>query len=388
MGSEGPATLREAALDLARLSDAEVLAGLAAAVERWRTPGGPLAAAIAGLAGLRGESEAMLRFGLERFLRTHDRRGLEGWLADARAEATREALLARSAVLLKPASEEPVLAPLFRETLLEVSPPLGNAVAIESWKGGDEGVEARVLGAADFVVATGGEEMAASLGRRLAVPHRIYGPRFAVAVIGMDWLHAPASWWEEAAREIVLWDQKGCLSPRVVFAAGNPARFAKRLAEAMMLWEERWPAPPRPAGEAAAVHGFRAPYALADGQSSGYLGPEGTAWTVAWDAHPTLDYGPPARTVRVTRRPPPREMAALLAEAGESLQGVALEKLGSRDPAWRRAFSRLDVPRVAPLTRIQDPPAGWRADGRSSLAELLLRGHLAGRTVDLAVHGK
>jgi len=44
------------------------------------------------------------------------------------------------------------------------------------------------------------------------------------------------------------------------------------------------------------------------------------------------------------------------------------------DVEWRRTLEHGGVGWVAPLTSIQDPPAGWRADGRSGLAELLAHG--------------
>ncbi len=395
--------LRAAGERLDALSDREVLDGLDAALARWRKPRGPAARAARGVAARRGLSAAMVRFGLERMAAAHDRAALARWLAAAQAEAgvdpahargprvvvqvlagnvaglavpaAVEALLARSAVLLKPAAEEPITAALFRESLSEAAPDLAEAVAIRTWKGGDAEVEREVFRDADFVVATGGREMADALSLRLERPHLIYGPKISIGLVGRGWRGAPEAWWREVAREIVLWDQQGCLSPRVLFVAGELRHFAARLAGAMRFWERTWPARPRTPAEAAAVHGFRARYEMADGRSAGLIAPRTTAWTVVWDEEPSLRLGPASRTVRVAGRPTMRRLSEiLLAAHAIPVQGMGTAFLGSQERRWREAALRGGVPHVASLTAIQDPPAGWRADGRSGLAELLRRG--------------
>jgi hypothetical protein len=424
-------------------TDAAVIGGLAAALDLWRGDGGMGRHAARDLARAGSGSEAMIAFGLERMLRSHDAGALHHWLAEARVEAARalaavhpggeapgadalsgppviaqvlagnvaglalpavmEGLLARSAVVLKQASGDPVTPPLIKEALDRAAPELGQAVRVEWWRGGEaageEGLrgreteeprgreveprgrqvgdahgreaEDRLLSSVDYVVATGGDAMMAALAGRVAVPHVFYGPRFSIGVVGMEWMNAPAAWWEAVAREIVLWEQRGCLSPRILFVAGSPRRFAQHLAEALALWETRWPAPRPDAGIAAAVHGFRVPYEMADGARAGSLDPGSTAWTVVWDEDPTMDAGPPARVVRVTRRLGVREFGDLLLANRDRVQGMGTAFLASKEAGWKRAAGWSDIPWIADLTAIQDPPAGWRADGRSGLGNLL-----------------
>ena len=409
------ARLRHAARALAKATDPEILDGLAAALFLWSGPEGYAARAAREISARDGASEAMLRYGLERTLAAHSRGELKRWLADARREAdgarlgpevilqvlagnvaglaipaTLEALLARSAVLLKPASDDPVTPVLLKESLDRAAPRLGEVVAVAGGAGRGNthtgtatgeigpvpthGLDEELLESADLVVASGGEEMAAELPGRVRSPLLLYGPKISVGLVGADWTNATDAWWEECAREIVLWDQRGCLSPRVLFVAGDRAGFAERLARAMVLWQERWPARPRAAGDAAAVHGFRARYEMADGRGAGILAPPDTSWTVVWDEDVSLAVGPPARVVRVAPLADTDEMETLLCAARDQVQGAGVAHLGRREPAWREMLARAGVPFVVGLTRIQDPPAGWRADGRSGLAELLWRG--------------
>lgn len=408
--------LRDGAFQLAAAGDEVILDGLAAALESWRGDGGFAARAARDLASATGQSAAMLRYGLDRMVAAHSRDALVQWLTDARVEAARlaasrhpegeppalaalrgptvvaqilagnvaglaipaavEALLARSAVLLKPASGDPVTAGAFLESLRRTAPLLAGAVAVESWTGGDRETESRVFGSVDYVIASGGETMAASLERRLRLPHLVYGPRISIGVVGMGWMQAPDSWWEEMTREIVLWDQAGCLSPRILFVAGDARRFAASLAESLAGWEARWPARPRTPAEASAIHQFRAPYEMAASTAAGCASPGDTAWTVVWDEDPTLDVGPPCRVVRVSHRPSRRAMKELLERDRGRVQGVGLAHLARNELEWKRAAAAAEVPWIVPLTAIQDPPAGWRADGRSGLAELLAEGTL------------
>jgi len=397
------------------MPDAEVVDSLSRALKLWEGDDGLAARVARELAVHRKQSEDMLRFGLHRMIQAHSRTALAFWLSEARVEAGRhlainnakkplpdlgslrgpgvvaqvlagnvpalalpaalEALLARSAVVLKPADEDPISAPLFKESLDQAAPELSACVDVERWSGGNDIAETEVFGAVDYVIASGGPQMVHSLTKRLAhKPHTFYGPRISIGLVGMGWLDASSSWWEDVAREIALWDQRGCLSPRILFVAGDPERFARRLAPAFNTLQERWPAGPPSLGDGTDIISFRTPYQMAKEGKAGIFASNGTAWTVVWDHSASLEAGPPARAVRVTTRPSSRDLEALLIKAKGRVQGAGLDFLVRGDMEWRRALEHGGVAWVAPLTSIQDPPAGWRADGRSGLADLLARG--------------
>ena len=312
-------------------------------------------------------SEAMLAFGLRRVIAAHSRVKLARWLAEARAEAglgaadrrpvlcgpevvaqilagnvaglaipaALEALLARSAVLLKPAAEERTTARLFKESLDRAAPALGRAVAVAQWTGGDEAIERDVFAAADLVVASGGDvDGAFAGGARAGTRLLVHGPRISIGLVGGGWREAPDSWWSRVAREIVLWEQAGCLSPRILFVAGDRRRFADRLAKALAGWERRWPV--------AAAHccsGLGDPCASRSLRDGGWACvaasslPPAPTWSVAWDDALSLDAGPPARAVRVTALPNPQELRSCLRRTATRCRGWATL-------AWARASER------------------------------------------------
>ena len=67
-------------------------------------------------------------------------------------------LLVKAGNLGKLPSAEPVFATLFARLLAEVHPPLADCIAIAWWKGGDAASAAAAFGAADTVLAYGGDD--------------------------------------------------------------------------------------------------------------------------------------------------------------------------------------------------------------------------------------
>ena len=382
--------LREASAALAGLSDDELLDRLAGALARFDDA--ERQGLAEELAAHTGSSTAMLRFGLDRAFAAHDRAGLAAWLAAARREsgetanrprvvlqvlagnvgllalpAMLEALLARAAVILKPATGDPVTPRRLAAVLAAHDPRLGAAVAVQSWRGGDRDAEAPLLEVVDAVVAAGGEGLAADLPGRVTSPLLLRGPRVSIGLLGPEAGAGPDRL-DAVVRETVLWEQRGCLSPVVLLTAHDPAAVAEGLAAGFRRYETRWPAAPRDEGTAREVRGFRARYEMAEPKVAGLHADDSTAWTVVWDREPGLTHGPAARVLRVAPLPEPGALAECLQANRDRLQAVG--HVGLDAPRRSVLDEEPDLHRP-PLDRIQDPPAGWRADGRSALAELL-----------------
>ena len=384
--------LREASRELSLFSDEELVTLLGKVLDSMGKEF--LDRSARELAEHTGSSPGMTRFGLDRALGAHHGEALTRWLAEARSEANiplentsprvvvqilagnvpglalpaiLEALLARCAVILKPASGDPVLPQLLMEQFSRVEPRLGNAVAVQNWKGGDAVREAPLFDAVDGIVAAGGGDLMADLPSRVDVPLFLRGPRVSVAVLGST-LTRPRGFWDDLVRETVLWEQRGCLSPVIVFTADPPQAVAGLLAESFRRWEELWPVAPRTLGEAAAIAAYRSRYEIADPSRAGLHASLRTEWTVVWDQVAALDHGPSPRVLRVAPLPSAGELESRFRGARNRIQGVGTAGL---DTDFMEALGRSGVPYVTSVEGLQDPPAGWRADGRSALKELL-----------------
>jgi hypothetical protein len=174
---------------------------------------------------------------------------LAGTVPPVAVETIVLSLLARGPLLLKTASDEPVISRLFLQSLRDHAPDLARHVAVLTWVGGDDALDDAACRAADIVVAYGGDDAVNALLSRSRFPTRFYGygHRVSFAVIGPGSFGGPAGI-DRAAEAVALdasaYDQRGCMSPHCVFvstdAPWTPAEFAARLAERGFPSVEEW----------------------------------------------------------------------------------------------------------------------------------------------------
>ncbi|HVT58140.1 MAG TPA: acyl-CoA reductase [Thermoanaerobaculia bacterium] len=275
-------------------------------------------------------------------------------------------LALRRPVLLKSPSAEPLFAPAFLSALARRQPALAGAMAAATWRGGDPLLEAPVLAGAAKVLAYGEEEALADLGRR--APGRVvgYGPKLSVAVVGAG--TDPAAAAPGLARDVALFDQRGCLSITAVYTTGDAAALARWLAAALADLALRWPPGPVEPQAAAAVQQARLEAEMRGLQpAAGW--PAVACGTVLLEPEPALCPSPGLRTVRIH----PLDRLDRLTEEilppwRGKLQGAAL----AGEEAWRLApgLAALGVSRCAPPGELQSPSATWHNGGVDPLHAL------------------
>jgi len=273
------------------------------------------------------------------------------------------ALALRRPVLLKSPSAEPLFAPAFLAALAKREPHLAGAVAAATWPGGERDLEAPVLAGVDTVIAYGEQEALDDLERR--APGRVvgYGPKTSLAVLGSDADLREAA--EGIARDVALFDQRGCLSIASVYTAGDAAVLAGRLGQALLDLARRWPSGPATRAESAAVQHLRLE---AEMRGLRVQPLSSQAGTVILDPEPSFRPSPGLRTVRVH---PLRDLARLpeiLEPWRGRLQGAAL---AGRD-AWalEPRLRDLGVSRCVPPGELQSPDALWHNGGIHPLEAL------------------
>lgn len=387
----------------ASLPDAEVLAAWNATVERFLDPGSAERRAIqddlvrntrlspegleaglqAVLGGVSGEPVERLFAEARRMRRKRggpDPASVDGFalvflasnLPALAVQPLVAALAARRPVLLKSPSAEPTFAPAFVRALVDRLPALEHAVAAAVWPGGSDEVETRLLARAAVVVAYGDRPALDDLGertRRLGDARFVsYGPKTSLAVVG-----AGADVREIApglARDVALFDQRGCLSVGTVYVeedtAGTDARsraLAEALAEELGTLARRWPmgphgAAPDPA-DAGAVQQVRAEAELRGLSAPGLALTEGT---VLVEPDPRMRPTPGLRTVRIHPVAGLDDLPRTLAPWQGRLQGAAV---AGRVPAElsRQLETRLGISRTAPPGELQTPDALWHNGG-------------------------
>ena len=273
------------------------------------------------------------------------------------------ALALRRPVLLKSPSAEPLFAPAFLAALARREPRLAGALAAATWPGGDPRLEAPVLAGVETVLAYGDAPALDDLERR--APGKVvgYGPRTSLAALsaGIDPQEAAAG----LARDVALFDQRGCLSIAAVYTAGDAEALAACLEDALRDMARRWPPGPADAASLAAVQQMRLEAEMRGLRACRLPVGEGT---VLVDPDPSFRPSPGLRAVRVH---PLADLAALpgiLAPWRGRLQGAAL----AGEEAWGLAgrLTELGVSRTAPPGELQTPDALWHNGGVSPLGSL------------------
>jgi len=272
------------------------------------------------------------------------------------------ALVLRRPVLVKSPSAEPLFAPLFVRMLGELCPAIQSAWAAVQWVGGDHELEAPLLRFCAPVIAYGDQPAIDSLTERAAGRVIQYGPKLSLGYVTAEAdLEAAA---EGLARDIALFDQRGCLSVQAIFTEGPAEELANPLAQALGRLSETLPAGKIDPALAAAVQSLRS-----EADLLGYSRPDlpVNAGTVIVDPRPELKPSPGLRTVRLRRIDADSIEEPLRPWSGR-IQGVSWA--GPRRPEIEAVFGDLGVSRIADAGELQQADALWRNGGVSLLDSL------------------
>jgi hypothetical protein len=289
-------------------------------------------------------------------------------------------LLVKSASFGKVASEEPLFATLFAESIAEVDPRLAECVAVTYWPGGDEVLEPVAFGAADAVIAYGTDKSVEAIRER--VPRNVrfieYGHKLSFGVIGREALSDArlADTVDRAAYDVAKYDQQGCLSPHLFYAEDrgetSPRAFAEALSASLGEYAARVPRGRLSFEESASVAATRRRHELRElaGEAVGLFANDGGA--VLFDADPTFEASCLNRTVYVK---PVSDLISdvprLVVPVRRYLQTCGVAAAPERRRALAEALGRLGLDRVCPVGRMGDVAPTWHHDGRFNLLELL-----------------
>jgi hypothetical protein len=289
------------------------------------------------------------------------------------------ALLLKSALLAKTSAQEPVLAPMLARAIAEEDQDLGECLAVVWWKGGTSELERAALASAPAVLAFGGESAIASIARQLRPDAKVvlHGPKVSLGYVGKGALGRAAlrGLARQAALDVALYDQQGCLSPHAFYvergAAATPVDFAAALGEALESASEELPRREPTATEAAAVQLYRAQArfdASASPETRVLASRGGTRWTVISESGARFEPTPAHRTVRVHSITGPEEFERAIAPAIRYVEALALEERGPRRAALAARFAALGIPRVTGIGALQRPsPLGTHGGTRRLL---------------------
>jgi hypothetical protein len=196
-------------------------------------------------------------------------------------------------------------------------------------------------------------ELAGSLPRGVVLHG--HGTGFAAVVVEPPFAD---DLWDRLALDVALFDQRGCLSPRVVLSSAPEASIAAPLCAALARWDAHAPRGRLDPDEEAAVVRYRDTLTFA-----GELWPAGQGYV---SASKELLLPPIGRNLHVVAHPEP---LTLLAPFADQLTSIGVEGPVELVERARHAFPRS---RIAEVGRIQSPPFDGPVDRRTPRSGKLL----------------
>ena len=159
--------------------------------------------------------------------------------------------------ILKAASTERAVAEIVARQFAAIGSPLAGTLDARYWPGGDIADEAAAISGVTTVIAFGSDETVAAVRARIPADKRFipYGTRYSLGLVtaGADIGSAAA----EAAIDVCMFDQAGCMSPQTIYVVGDASRalrFANALDGAMRKTSVRLPRVKPSTDEAAAAN--------------------------------------------------------------------------------------------------------------------------------------
>ncbi len=302
-----------------------------------------------------------------------------GTVPGVTATSVIRALLVKSAAWAKPGLGDVALTTALARGLARVDQEVAASVAVTYWPGHDTPVA--VLARPDLVVAYGGADTVSSLrsGLPVTTPLVAYHHRLSFGAVAREALSAADAGRaaEAVAMAAAVFDQRGCVSPHLIFAEVggevDPRAWAARLAEACARVGRSLPLGRWTVGEASAVQQLRGAMemkAAVDPSVSVATG-EDLAWTVVVDPDASAESPCAGRTVRIRPVEDLARIPSLLARLAPVLQTMGFAGPGDRAAELAEVLSAVGVTRVCSFEGQPFPPPWWKHDGKSPFASLV-----------------
>jgi hypothetical protein len=287
------------------------------------------------------------------------------------------ALCVKSASFGKTAAGEPYFAVCFARALAQQDEEMADCLAVTYWAGGQEDLEAVAFSEAEAVIAYGSDETISGVACRvppavrfIGYPNRVGAALVSKSVLRVKGVRELAS---GAARDVITFDQQGCVSPHTIYVerggVASPLDFAEQLAVALQRLAEEIPRGKMTPGESTLIHQLRA---QAEIRGATILASErGTEWTVIVEERVEFEPSPLNRVIQVHVVDDLSEALMALGRVGVHLQTVAI----AAEPGVARTLAgklgALGATRIVPLGEAAWPAPHWHHDGRFQFMDLV-----------------
>ncbi|HWI60616.1 MAG TPA: acyl-CoA reductase [Symbiobacteriaceae bacterium] len=278
-------------------------------------------------------------------------------------------LALKSAVLVRPPTEEPAFPGLFAQSVAEEDAVMGRCLAIVRW-GKDETWPYEQAGA---VLVYGSDSTVAAVRSKVPSPVRFlgHGHKISFAVIARE--AATADTAALLAHDVTMYDQQGCVSPHMAFVERGgqltPQAFAQQVGVELARLATQMPRRRLTSEEAFSARLAREEAEFAADASWG--SPGDLSWAVIHSETPQFMPSPLNRLLRTFAVSSIGDVPAVVARYSQYLQTAAFAGSEERREQAAEALGRVGISRVCPVGRVQEPSALWRHDGSPTAGSLV-----------------
>jgi Acyl-CoA reductase (LuxC) len=286
-------------------------------------------------------------------------------------------LVAGACMIVKTASTEPVFFDQFARTLAELDREVASRIAVFNWSREREDLTAAIAGNCDRVIAYGDDATIVSLrnnGAVIGFGSRVSGAVIALGAMVPGRIEAVA---EALTRDVVLFEQLGCLSLHHIFVVSPstdaPRDFAARIGGALARVGDSIPPAKIPLRDAAEIFGVRerARWRRMAGETIELFEGPRLEWTVVFEPESIGDnsfmVSPGFRTVHVTCVRDEKQLRAIFAAASGRIEAVAVAGDDAETQRISAMLDALGVSYVSATGEMQSPPLLWRHGGGAFL---------------------
>jgi len=283
------------------------------------------------------------------------------------------ALLVKSASIAKISGKDaaPSLAALFVKGLQSVDHPLAQSITLSPWKHEQTELTVEAFRRAELVMLYGSDETIEALRPHIPTGTRVivHGPKISLGMLAREAISRKVA--QDAAWDIALYDQAGCLSPHLYYVEEDgtdaPVVFAQWVAEAL----EKIPLPKEPVSPSSgsAIQQLRGSIPLKGGTV--FTSKAGVDWTVLYDPNPDFAPSPLARTVWIKPIKMLSDVGIYLEPMRPYLQAIGIAVSSARMEGLINQLGLLGANRICSIGKMQRPPLTWHHDGRFRILDLL-----------------
>lgn len=290
------------------------------------------------------------------------------------------ALMVKSPLLAKLASNEPIFGPAWLNSVAAIEPPLAECVALCQWSGSNATLQKAMFAPAEVAILYGGEETCRSL-REFIGPHKKiieHGHKIGLLLVakeGLSDLAAATNLAHRIALDVAMFDQRACVAPQIIYAEKTGAISTLELTglieEALIALEEELPpsALSIDTGASLAMERNIAFFESAQHDTMELFARSTATLIHEKDAH--FNTVLPTRFLRVCPLDSLNDVIDILRPFSTYLQNVGIEGSPATLTALAEQLAGIGVSRITRPGLMHRPSMRWKHDGMSTFSDLV-----------------